>query len=506
MDLLSNVLGRAGNPGAVGSYLTEEIRELTGASTVLLLQCPGLADGTRHVVIAVNPERRRGWAESPAASSLYEIVHGLPAPRLWHAEEPSEAADLLRDEGFALSLAVPLEVGGFRVGGMLLLGLPDEEHVDGVLSLLTALSTVVALVLRNAFLYEEQEQTIQERTAELRTSNERLQAELAERRQAQEAQREQYSTLRGIIDNTTALIFSVDRQYRYTSFNQAHAAVMKALYGVDVEAGRSLLDCMTVADDREEARRNLDRALRGEAHVRSAYSGDQARSRLFFEVSHNPVRAEDGAVIGVAVVAQDVTERKRAEDALRAKDQAIHRAYVDVIWAVTGGRLILMTEMELARALGRPVGDKRAFSRPAEIAGIRHGVALDVRRGIPGVGDPSAFMAAVSEALTNSLRHAGSGTCLVHKSRGCAQIVVADQGPGIDFSALPKATLLSGYSTRRTLGMGFTIMLGLCDRVLLTTSPGGTTIALEVRPHEKRPKNRITPPMGGLGLAGYLLG
>jgi anti-sigma regulatory factor (Ser/Thr protein kinase) len=44
---------------------------------------------------------------------------------------------------------------------------------------------------------------------------------------------------------------------------------------------------------------------------------------------------------------------------------------------------------------------------------------------------------------------------------------------------LPKATLLPGFSTVQSLGMGFTIMLQLSERVLICTEPGSTTVMLE---------------------------
>ncbi len=145
--------------------------------------------------------------------------------------------------------------------------------------------------------------------------------DIAERKRAEEALKEQYSTLRGIIGSANALIFSVDRQYHYTSFNQGHAAVMKTLYGVEIEISQNMLDYMTVTEDRETARHNLDQALAGEQLVEEAYSGEEPRSRRYFQVSHSPIKTETGEIIGVAMLAQDMTERKRAEESLRESEK-----------------------------------------------------------------------------------------------------------------------------------------------------------------------------------------
>ncbi|CAG0942698.1 partial Glutamine-binding periplasmic protein, partial [Anaerolineae bacterium] len=147
--------------------------------------------------------------------------------------------------------------------------------------------------------------------------------QLTKRKATEEELRRQYSTLRGIIESTNALVFSVDRQYRYTSFNKGHAAVIQALYGVEIELSHNLLDYMTVSEDRETAKRNLDRALTGEQLVEEAYSGDELRSRQYFQVSHSPIKTETGEVIGVAVLAQDMTERKRAENELLESEKLL---------------------------------------------------------------------------------------------------------------------------------------------------------------------------------------
>ena len=147
-----------------------------------------------------------------------------------------------------------------------------------------------------------------------------IQRDITKRKQMDETRREQYSTLHSIIESTDALIFSVDREYRYTSFNSAHAAVMRAIYNVEIQLGHSLWDYMTNAEDREKAKRNLDRALAGEHLVESAYSGEEKLSRLYFEVSHNPIAAGDGTVIGVAVFSHDITKRRRAEEELQEQE------------------------------------------------------------------------------------------------------------------------------------------------------------------------------------------
>ena len=87
----------------------------------------------------------------------------------------------------------------------------------------------------------------------------------------------------------------------------------------------------------------------------------------------------------------------------------------------------------------------------------------------------------VGEALNNALKHGGTVTYQVHAFEDTIQVRVEDDGPGIDFRTLPKAALVSGFSTTATLGMGFTIMLQTAERVLIATTPGKTTVVLEFR-------------------------
>jgi len=120
----------------------------------------------------------------------------------------------------------------------------------------------------------------------------------------------------GVIGSSSNPIFSVDTDYRYTSFNASHAAAMKELYRADIALGESILSYQVEAD-RVVAHANLDRALHGESFAESAYSGEPGSSRRFFEVTHDPMCDSSGAVVGVAVQARDLTERQELETALR---------------------------------------------------------------------------------------------------------------------------------------------------------------------------------------------
>jgi ligand-binding sensor protein/anti-sigma regulatory factor (Ser/Thr protein kinase) len=181
-----------------------------------------------------------------------------------------------------------------------------------------------------------------------------------------------------------------------------------------------------------------------------------------------------------ALSAADVTDVRRAEEALRGQEEDIRRAYVDVLDAVTGGKLVLLTEESLQTELGEPLTPAHELTAAAQMTHARRRVVEAAESRYPGRVDRNALITPVSEALDNALKHARGGTYQVFSRNGCLQVAVTDTGPGIDFRTLPKATLVRGFSTSASLGMGFTIMMHLCERVLLCTHPGHTEVVLEI--------------------------
>ena len=153
----------------------------------------------------------------------------------------------------------------------------------------------------------------------------------------------------------------------------------------------------------------------------------------------------------------------------------------DVIFAVSGGKLVLAEETELAhmRAGGRPRGHMEIVTS-AGVGGARaltEQVLRDMHMDRDRIFD---MVLCVSEASTNALKHAHGGLLEVFDVDGRAQVWVTDQGSGIDFSLLPRSTLMKGWSSKTSLGYGYTILLELLDRVVLSTSRRGTIVVMEM--------------------------
>lgn len=180
------------------------------------------------------------------------------------------------------------------------------------------------------------------------------------------------------------------------------------------------------------------------------------------------------------VGSMDVTPLRRAQLELRRQEERIRQAYVDVLDAVTGGKLVVMTDEELIEELGEPITERLSLTSPQELAEARDTIRHAVAEKAPRLKDSFELLSSVGEALNNALKHAGGGEYRVFAKDGVVQVCVSDAGPGIDFRMLPKATLVPGFSTAATLGMGFTIMLQLSDRVLLATRSGHTEVVLEL--------------------------
>lgn len=117
------------------------------------------------------------------------------------------------------------------------------------------------------------------------------------------------------------LIFSIDRNYTYRTFNVAFKTATSFAYGTEVKVGMTLLESITKESDRNKAKANCDRAIRGEAHHTVEEYGTVHPA--VYETHYNPILDADGIAIGVTVFSMNITARVLAEQQVQTLNKEL---------------------------------------------------------------------------------------------------------------------------------------------------------------------------------------
>ncbi len=141
--------------------------------------------------------------------------------------------------------------------------------------------------------------------------------DVTERRRQERALRENKERLRTVIAGAPLVLFALDRHGVFTVVEGRGLDALGVRAGVLV--GRSAFELYA---DLPQALADVRRALAGET-----FSSVVEVFGVVFESWYSPVRDAAGAVTGVIGVGTDITERRRAEEALRRSEES-HRALV----------------------------------------------------------------------------------------------------------------------------------------------------------------------------------
>jgi PAS domain S-box-containing protein len=139
--------------------------------------------------------------------------------------------------------------------------------------------------------------------------------------------REMHDLLDRVTGSSADLIAALAPDFTFRVVNAAYQREFTRIFGTEVRAGTSLADALAHLPQERNALLGIWRqALEGSPVVACAEFGDPERERRVYEMQFDPVREDAGLVIGAAMVARDVTERTRAEQALRQSEARLQLA------------------------------------------------------------------------------------------------------------------------------------------------------------------------------------
>lgn len=144
---------------------------------------------------------------------------------------------------------------------------------------------------------------------------------------AEIALKNQLAKIEAILESTQSAIFAVDKNYLITGFNSAFSKLYQKYFATNTEPQKGI-NIQTVFSDRlAKPNNSITRALSGENFTEEQEIVFHDFDKHYFEMSYNPIKNEHSEIIGVAVFAQDITDKKRNEEALlKAKNEALQAA------------------------------------------------------------------------------------------------------------------------------------------------------------------------------------
>jgi PAS domain S-box-containing protein len=177
-------------------------------------------------------------------------------------------------------LTLPLKAGDRVIGALDVQSIHEAAFDEDDLATLQIMADQLAVAIERTRLFEKNQAALEER-------------------------------LRTVVANAPIVLFAMDREGIVT------LAEGKDLEGIGIKpsehVGQSIFD---IYRDMPKVVENVHRALSGEAVAPVVEVGNK-----LFESWYTPVRDESGGVTGVIAVATDVTERERAEQALRESEE-----------------------------------------------------------------------------------------------------------------------------------------------------------------------------------------
>ncbi len=224
-----------------------------------------------------------------------------------------------------------------------------------------------------------------------------------------------------ILEHTDAFVQVADTAFNWLAINHASADEFQRIFGVRPRVGDNMLAILAhLPDEQAKVREAWGRALAGEAYTEVDGFGDPELDRRYYEMKFNPLRAEDGTLLGAYQFVFDVTARVLDQQKLRQAEDLLRQSQkMEAVGQLTGGLAhdfnnmlaVVAGSLELLdRRIGLDDGRSKNLISSAREAARRAGnltqrlLAFSRQQPLqPQVLDPTKLVAGMSDLLRHAL-------------------------------------------------------------------------------------------------------
>ncbi len=152
------------------------------------------------------------------------------------------------------------------------------------------------------------------RTQLVKETNERLQREIDLRKKSEEKILYTQSQLTAIINNSTDIVLSIDRDYNIVKFNKLLADLVKTRYGIELQEGQPFPVLETMEPEQRDSVRKIYEHVfsEGQNFVAVEMFAASKDRKFYFETNYNPIK-QNNEIVGIAIFSRDVSDKVASE-------------------------------------------------------------------------------------------------------------------------------------------------------------------------------------------------
>ena len=147
--------------------------------------------------------------------------------------------------------------------------------------------------------------------------------DITQEKLAQEKDFEDAQNLNALINNPSALIWSVNNKYQLISANEPFLNYMKAVIGRPIQKGEIVLHPNFGEDITKKWLDFYQRALQGEVYTIVDIGYTPYNTIMYSEISFNPIHDREGNITGTGCFSRDITETKLHELRIQKQNEKL---------------------------------------------------------------------------------------------------------------------------------------------------------------------------------------